>query len=291
MEIKDKLKLFAVCRPHVIAAYGYGSGVFKQQGYEENDHPQLDLILVVDDIVKFHKENMEQNPNDYSFIGKVFYNISSKETIKGMNGVTYQSHIEELGSTFKYGVVEFDDLEHQLLTWENFYLPGRFQKPILEVIGNRRLSSAIEENRNYALMTALQFMHDGNTLTDLYEKIVSLSYIGDTRMEHFENPNKIKNIVAASFEELDKIYNKKAYFNVEDDKITLNYDAISKEYLPAYLAHHLLGRDRLQGIEEYLTMKNQEESINQTIHGLKTNGIVRSTDYAFEKVKKRIYKK
>lgn len=291
MEIKEEIKIFTNCRPDVKAAYGYGSGVFKQKGYSKKDHPQIDLILAVDDIRKFHKENMMLNPNDYSFTGRLFYNTSSRETIKGMNGITYQSNIKENGLTFKYGVIEANDLEHQLLTWNRFYLAGRFQKPVLEVVKSEQLKYAIEENRRYALLTALQFMKDGDSLMDLYERIVSFSYIGDTRMRYFENPNKIKNIVLASYEELDSIYNTGIYFDEIDGKIILNKEKIEKELLPAYLAYYLTDKERKQGIEEYLKIRNKEESISQTLHGLKTNGIVKSADYAFEKLKKRIYKK
>ena len=56
---------FVKNRPEVVAAYGYGSGIFKQSGYTSKDKPQIDLILVVDDLKKWHKENMKANPKDF----------------------------------------------------------------------------------------------------------------------------------------------------------------------------------------------------------------------------------
>lgn len=296
MEIKDEIKIFTNCRPDVIAAYGYGSGVFRQRGYEKKDKPQIDLILAVKDIKKFHEENMYLNPNDYSITGKVFFNKKSKEIIKGKNKITYQSNIEENGLTFKYGVIEAKDLEHQLLTWDRFFLAGRFQKPVLEIVPNESLTRAIEENRKHALVTALQFEEEYATIYDLYEKIVSFSYVGDSRMRFFENPNKVRNIVNSSFEELDSIYNTGKYFTEIEGRIKVDYDALSEEALPAYLAYYLMDIDKsskeyLKKIEEYLKTKNKEESMSQAIHGISTNGIVKSSDYAFQKLKKRIYKK
>ena len=56
-------------RPDVVAAYGYGSGVFKQAGYTSKDKPQIDLILIVDDLKEWHKKNFKLNRKDYSFFG------------------------------------------------------------------------------------------------------------------------------------------------------------------------------------------------------------------------------
>ena len=70
----ENIKEFVENRPEVIAAYGYGSGVFKQSGYNQNEQKQIDLIFVVDDLKKWHLANIEKNPNDYSYIGKYFFN-------------------------------------------------------------------------------------------------------------------------------------------------------------------------------------------------------------------------
>ena len=60
MSNKDVIKKFIEKRPKVIAAYGYGSGVFKQAGYNGNEEVQLDLIFIVEDIKKWHLENMKK---------------------------------------------------------------------------------------------------------------------------------------------------------------------------------------------------------------------------------------
>mgnify|MGYP003289306559 CR=1 FL=1 len=320
MEVKEQIENFLKRRPDTVCTYGYGSGVFKQAGYTDEDKPQIDLILAVKDIKKWHLENIKMNPSDYSIIGKIFYSNASRETIKGFNGIAYQSNIRDytwylaLNSRysdgaetemeckvqmFKYGVIEYSDLEKQLKTWNRFYLAGRFQKGILPIKSTKEIDSLIEENRKDALVAALYFLGKESTLTELYETIVSLSYIGDTRMKFFENPNKIRNIVSKLKDELDYIYKKKnPYFEiVDDEKIIVNHQILNKEFLPASLAYYLSGipKDNLeamrQAIYNFFKEKNKKESLNQTIHGIKTNGIVNSSDYVFQKIKKRIYKK
>lgn len=303
MEVKEEIEQFLEKRPNTVCAFGYGSGVFRQSGYSSSDKPQIDLILAVEDIRMWHLENMKKNPGDYSFTGKVFYSNASKNTIKGFNGITYQSNIKQQVDNetqmFKYGVIEVSDLEHQLKSWNRFYLAGRFHKNILKIKCNKNMDELIDQNRKYALITALYFLPDESTLTELYEKIVGLSFIGDTRMRFFENPNKIKNIVSKAKDEFDALY---AFPNpffeiVEGERIRINRKEVMSEPLPAYLAYSLteLPKDDLQklrdGIENFLKEKNKCESTKQTIHGLSTNGILRSSNYVFQKLKKRIYKK
>lgn len=299
MEVKEQIENFLEKRPKTVYAFGYGSGVFRQSGYTEKDKPQIDLILAVKDIRAWHLENMKKNPNDYSFTGKLFYSHSSINRIKGYNGITYQSNIEEDGQLFKYGVIEVEDLERQLISWNRFYLAGRFQKTVLTIQSTKEFDAIMKQNREGALLTALYFLEDGSTLTELYEKIVSLSFMGDTRMRFFENPNKIKNIVSKAKEEFDAIYGvENELFDIlEDETIKINRKNVEKKFLPACLAASLMdvkkeGREAMKKeIEAYLTKRNKIESKKQTMHGLSTNGIVRSSNYVLQKVKKRIYKK
>ena len=75
----NKIREFIERRPEVVACYGYGSGMFKQSGYTSKDKPQIDLILVVDDLKKWHLENMKLNKKDYSLLGKVFFKYASEK--------------------------------------------------------------------------------------------------------------------------------------------------------------------------------------------------------------------
>ena len=299
--MEDSIKRFIDKRPDVVAAYGYGSGVFKQSGYTTKDKPQIDLILVVEDLKKWHLENIKLNKNDYSIIGKAYFKHSSPDKLKGCTGITYLSNIVEDGNIYKYGTIEEKDLLRYLDTWESFYLPGRFQKTVYPIIENNELKEAINKNRENALMVASYLSgFQPTTRKDIYVMLCGLSYLGDTRMKFAENPRKVLNIVEGSFDEYNKIYKlDKKYLSVKKDIVDVNIEMISKEFgnLPSGLKDYIqdytdsdyeIVRER---ILKYFEKLNKKESTKQTIKGISTNGIVRSINYASKKILKKIKRK
>ncbi len=287
-------------RPEVVAAYGYGSGVFKQAGYTSKDKPQIDLILIVDDLKEWHKKNFKLNKKDYSLFGKLYIRFAKESKLKKATGITYLSGIKENGSIFKYGTIEEKDLSKYLETWESFYLPGRFQKTVYPIKETKELKERIEKNREQALLLSAYLQEkDEVTKKDLLVTLCGLSYLGDTRMKFAENPRKVLNIVEGSFDVFDKMYKlDKKYFKETKDIITLEKSSIKKDLntLPQslydYIKDHLTEDDKVvkEKIEEYFTNVNKRESTIQTIKGLKTNGPCRSISYALKKVMKRFKK-
>lgn len=293
----EEIKHFIEKRPKVKGAYGYGSGVFKQSGYTKKDKPQIDLILVVDDLKKWHLENIELNPGDYSFTGKRFFKTSSVNKIKKSTGIAYLSNIEEDGKVYKYGTIEEKDLMRYLETWESFYLPGRFQKPNLPIIEDKKLTRLIEENREKALLTALFFLNkEKSDLMELYTSLCCLSYLGDTRMKFAENPEKVSNIVKGSYEFFKEIYGTaNDYFSADKKEIvTIKMPKLKKAIscLPKALVEYIGYTEDLGEVKnriiEYFTNLNKNESTEQTIKGISTNGVIRSVKYASQKVLKKI---
>ena len=143
MESKQIINEFLNDRPAVCGAYGYGSGVFKQNNYNGEVNPQIDLILIVEDMKEWHKENIEKNPTDYSFLGRIRLGHITREAMKGKNHVTYCTSIKVNNHLFKYGLIEEKDFIKDLQTWEPFYVAGRFQKPTLEVVTNDVIKNII----------------------------------------------------------------------------------------------------------------------------------------------------
>ena len=297
----DDIKKFLDKRPEVVAAYGYGSGVFKQSGYTSKDKPQIDLILVVENLKEWHLENMKLNKSDYSMLGKVFFKHSSLRKLKGRAGITYISNIVENGSVYKFGTIEEKDLLENLKTWKSFYLPGRFQKTICPIIENEEIKKAIEVNREQALLVASYLVgRQKVTKKDLYVMLCGLSYFGDTRMKFAENPRKVLNIVEGSFEEYSNIYKlNKDYLKVDGDEVTIDQDKIKSRIteLPSALVEHLGDNipEDYSGVRErvfeYFEKVNKKESLQQTIKGIYTNGVFRSIDYAYKKVMKKFKRK
>ena len=114
------------------------------------------------------------------------------------------------------------------------------------------------------------------TLNDLYEKICSLSYMGDSRKKFkAEDPNKIKKLASGSREHFDKEYRDKTdLFEVEKGEyIKIDYKKVFNMIgkLPLELKMKIIDSigDKLifdsreeikQAIEDYLTTIIKESS-------------------------------
>ncbi len=281
--MKDFIKEFLNERPEVVAAFGYGSGVFKQLGYDSKEKPQIDLILIVNDMKLWHKENIKRNPKDYSFIGRNFFLNSSLDEIKGITGITYQSNIEYKGHLFKYGIIEYGDFVRHMQTWDSFYVPGRFQKPILTIKSNNFIDELILQNRRNACKVGLLCLNNKD-LKDLYLTICNLSYSGDTRMKVAENPKKVNNIVGASYDKFNEMYNFNDLYQKNGEQIEYEIDI---DELPSSLEKYIKDDKTKEKVMEYLSDLNRKESSLQTMKGIKTNGIVKSLRYGLAKVLKK----
>lgn len=299
MDKEQAIKKFAVQRPDARAVYGYGSGVFKQSA---KGKPLTDVIFLVDDIKEWHLLNMKINPNDYSFVGKMYLNFTSVDKIKGTNGVTYLSEINSGEYTFKYGVMEIVDFINNLDTWGNMFMVGRFHKPVLEIKSEDVVRNIIEYNRKCALMIACLFCDREVSSKDLYNTLCGLSYLGDVRMSIAENPHKVENIVEGCYDRLQDIYPLDENFleKIGEDKYYIKHEEIlcSLQELPSDLLNYLYDRrtdlddlDMLRiNIYDYLINKNKLESRAQIFQGVKTNGITRSIPYTLSKIRKRFSK-
>lgn len=300
MNKEEAIRQFSLQRPDSRAIYGYGSGVFKQASTKGK--PLTDVIFLVDDIKKWHLDNMKMNPKDYSFIGRLYLSKSSIDKVKGVNGITYFSEINGGEYTFKYGVIEVNDFSCGLDTWCNMFMAGRFHKPVMELKSEQEIRDSIIYNRKCALMVACLFCDELATDIEIYNVLCGLSYIGDARMGIAENPHKVENIVQGSFDKIKEIYPLKefylkhvggALYHIDHEKI-LSRIADLPEGLLEYLYDLNTDFKDLEMVRiyiyEYLTTRNRIESKAQIIQGIKTNGIVRSVPYVLAKVKKRFSK-
>lgn len=300
MDKKSKIRRFADKRPDAKAVYGYGSAVFKQA--TACGSPQTDVIFVVDDIKKWHKDNMDSNGEDYSLLGRLHLSTDNVRKIKGRNFVTYFSDVRDEGVRFKYGVVETCDFRRGLETWDNLFLVGRFHKPVLDVLNDDAFRETIDKNRSRAFRVACLLSNPVTDKESVFRMLCGLSYMGDARMGVAENPNKVLNIVKGSFHNLEQIYK----FDEPFVKVLTNGTVLISHYqllceideLPPCLVDFLAEVDTdLSNLEEvrtnilkYIVNHNKKESRAQIVEGLKTNGVVRSVPYVFCKIKKRIGK-
>ncbi|EEB08408.1 matrix protein import protein [Schizosaccharomyces japonicus yFS275] len=188
-------------------AIAYGSGVFSQKGYDKKKKPMLDFIFGVKDPYQWHSVNVKQNPKHYSFL-KYFGSRSISYLQESVGtGVYYNPFVRMGGSVIKYGVTSLHNLYDDLLHWSTLYLAGRLHKPTKIIRAPDEFFEFNHKNLESALYAALPFLSEKFQEAELYSTIASLSYLGDVRMSAMaENPQKVKNIVAAQFPLFRKLY-------------------------------------------------------------------------------------
>ena len=296
METKKLLEEFVSSRENevpTIAAYGYGSGVFKQKG-NDTKNSMIDTILIVEDAKKWHKENKNKYPNDYSASAKILLGRINFERISGLTGITYQTNIAYADHRFKYGVISKNTFIAQMEEWNSFFLPGRFQKPVYPIHTTEEIEASIDKNRRIALLISLLTLPENDrTLRGLFINLCSLSYLGDIRMLFVENPKKDTNIVDAEFPLLLKIYGEKnKFFTVlENEELAIDYLEILDELyriLPPNMYKYLSNLATLQqSLLHHIQEMNRIESVTQPLVGIVTTGPVASFQYVKQKMAKR----
>ncbi|MDD2435389.1 MAG: hypothetical protein PHO63_03960 [Bacilli bacterium] len=306
MERKQVVNLineYVSTKPEVINIIGYGSAIKKQAG-DNNSKKQIDLILSVKNQKEWHQKNYMQNPDDYSKCAIQLLNQFPNFYNWGTD-INYLAYLKYKDQSFKIGVIDYDKLIEDLVTWKNGYLAGRLQKAVELIKSDKLLEKAINLNRENALRVALLLLkEDQYTLSHLYYKICSLSYDGDIRMLFkMENPNKVSNIAEGSFEELHNIYSpiNNDYYDECNQKIIINHDLLMQDVskLPTSLYYYLkkhnfdfnhLNKEQLTNlrglITEYIKITNLKTSIIQPIKGIGINGMEKTLQYSKHKFQK-----
>jgi translocator assembly and maintenance protein 41 len=135
--------------PNINHIYAYGSVVIQQK---DNIGKMTDLIFIVNDVKKFHTQNILINKQHYSstalalgidnlakvnsFGTKIYYNPSVK--------------IEDVN--IKYGIIQESDFINNLTHWDNLFVAGRFHKPILKLNGQNYMEDIIQKNQQAAVI-------------------------------------------------------------------------------------------------------------------------------------------
>ena len=304
MDVRDRIIKFIKTLPDVVACKAYGSSIGFQSGYSKDEKKQIDLIVVVDDIKKFYKDNLKKNSYMYNFIPRLYFTLASEKALRGAAGICYTSHINYEGDTYKIGIIEKQDVLDDLLNWKTYYIAGRFQKEMFTAISDDEIEKAVLINRSNAITIALILLNkEKPTIIDFYESLCSLSYLGDTRKKlKAEDPNKVKKLATGSKDFFDEVYKKKTDLFKENKNgiLEIDYDKVLKsiDKLPKKLKERLNkvknGKDLeplRKEIKEYLVEVTSSSSIGQTTKGILTTGIVNSIDYAVQKLKKGRKKK
>lgn len=254
MKTQKQIQNYMQNRPEVDTAFGYME--------EEKIH----LILTVENEVSWNFENHVKNPQDYSVIGKIFCHYLfpfSKKT--------------NLEKKISFKTVETETLRRQLLTWNSMRYVASFGKKMIRVKTNPEMNHLISQNRRNILVTSLYLVEDGCHINALYDTIANILLLEESMEENLKYLYELENESYPLFEVK------------EDQTIKIDYNALKKEPLPAYLAYDLdmINRENKEalkrGIYSFLEKKQQEGMLEQ----LKEKGFTKT----LKSLKKRIYTK
>lgn len=276
------------------SAIAYGSGVVRQEGYE-NEKPMVDMIFAVEDSQAWHEANMRAHPKDYSFMRYFGAKAVTNMQRNFAAGIYYNPYVQFRGQPIKYGVIEQTDLQADLQDWRWFYTAGRLQKPTVTLKQSPALCKAQQQNIRAALSAALLLLPEQCTEDELYQTITKLSYLGDPRPE---NPDKVQNIVHAQRPQFRAMYaNVLADAPVEQVHETELYQEHSKQNveqlvaaLPSSLELDSIAPENIEAIRNQI-----RAGIANTVSRSGTRMIIqgalsagsKSIQYAIAKLRKR----
>lgn len=198
MSAKEEILAAVGDLPRWRLAFAYGSGVVAQR--RQRDDRMLDVMVVVDDPLAWHRENLVLHASHYSMLGHLGARAVTAVQETGP-GVYFNTHVPlGAGGTWrrmKYGVVSTRAFLEDLSTWRWLYVAGRLHKPVI-FLGDddAELAEAMRTNLHSALVSALFLLPTAFDEGRLFETVASLSYEGDVRFAvGAENPHKVAAIV------------------------------------------------------------------------------------------------
>lgn len=296
LEIIEKLKNDL---PQVLAVIGYGSGIYKQTGYNQNEKPDKDVIIVTEDFKDFLIEDYEKNPHHFSDDFDKHILIKKKEKDKFYSNVGclkfYHNSIH-----FKAMIISKKALEEDLKTWKYFGMSGRLTKPILYGNISQELDKAIQNNRNNILITAL-LLNKQNTITpnELYNTISKITYMYDFRtILPGEKKSKAKDIVNGAYNFFEQTYGTSPLIQRKSNIIYNNHPIEYIDKLPdnlkKYIYDNLKNKEDLEKlskiIENYFRKTNFPNSIRLALSSTATLGKKETIKHGLSKVKRHFQK-
>jgi translocator assembly and maintenance protein 41 len=302
----SELQSLVDCFPPVVHAFGYGSGVFSQR---DNEHGMVDLILVVDSAQEWHAWNLQQNPLHYAWLPRLCGPIVCARLQNTGPGVYFHTHVPLEQKVIKYGAVELSKLQQDLQDWSFLYLAGRLHKPTV-VITQNDIIMEMQQTGNLpaALAASLILLTVNNrnngiqeySLGDVYQQIAQLSYAGDFRTKvGAEDPHKVHKLVHSpgQMQRFDDLYKdslrdmeKAGLVNVimgTERRIEYS-DSASPEFFRRLPPQFLRGDTT--NLRSSLARIVALAARTQSVKGIVTAGLWRSTQYAVTKLSKGLFR-
>uniref|UniRef100_H2LI04 Phosphatidate cytidylyltransferase, mitochondrial n=1 Tax=Oryzias latipes TaxID=8090 RepID=H2LI04_ORYLA len=274
----------------ISVAFAYGSGVFQQHGISQGqmEKNMLDFVFAVDDPVTWHTMNLLQNRKHYSIL-------------KLLGPAMISSIQSDYGAAVYY----------------NTLVPVDGRVKMLAQNENAKLRAALVSNLKSAVTASILMLPESCSEDDLFLQIAGLSYAGDFRMVIGEDKSKVANIVKDNMQHFKTLYSNilrdcpQLVYKPQQGKLEVDKSPegqfVQLMALPRTLQQRITklvdppGKNR--DVEEILLQVAQDpecgavvqqgissivksSSITQSIKGIATAGLWKTTSYSSRKLMK-----
>ncbi|CAI2369872.1 unnamed protein product [Moneuplotes crassus] len=134
------------------------------------------LIVAVDNLKEFHKENIKLNKTHYPYTARFF----KEKIINFFSKYGARTHFNtfklENEDNFKYGIIKKQDLLQDLTSWETLLCSSFMMRPISELKTNPEVKLAQYNNLRSATATAAILTKNGESEVEFYQKIVKIPH-------------------------------------------------------------------------------------------------------------------
>jgi hypothetical protein len=173
--------------------------------------------VAVDDLHRFHKENISLNKAHYPYTGRIFKEKFIAFFSKYGARVHFNTFKLEGGNSLTYGVIKKQDLLQDLRLWETLLCSSFMMRPYEQLKADPDVEMAQRNNLRSAAAMAGLLTKNGASEVDYYRNIVSIphfqTYPKLFKLVDNEDPDKM---VTSQLEQFKEIYDPIIKQNFED---------------------------------------------------------------------------
>jgi len=208
------------------------------------------LIVAVNDLKEFHKENIKNNKTHYPYTARVFKEKLIAFFSKYGARIHFNQFKIENDKIMTYGVIKKQDLIQDLKLWETLWVSSFMMRPVTYLHKNPDIQIAHQNNLRSACAYAALLTKNGAWEVEFYKNIVSIphyqTYSKLFRLIDREDP---EDIVTTQLEQFREIY-EPIVKNTFDDSI--------------FLADGKFGKDETSSVTKYL-LSNMNDNVHQNL--------------------------
>ena len=163
-------------------------------------------MVGVNDIRAFHDENLRTNKSHYSMAARLMKGRVVTSLQNHGAKVHFNQMTNDEGQIIRYGVVEMQDLKHDLLYWETLVVSSFMQRPVTILKDDEEIQEAQKDNLASALALAALVSKNNCAETELFKNIVEIPHYQTSRLFELLDKEDADEIVNENLEQFRDIY-------------------------------------------------------------------------------------